>query len=104
MEEYKSELSVRVIPGNPFFRFSFGKAEMEAPLPEERKEVEKVLIKNDLIPFARERCGALEHIYFYGETDKIKNACRELKSTLLCGVVHRDEIGSVGCYPEKLER
>ncbi|MHA1866365.1 MAG: hypothetical protein ACTSWZ_07655 [Candidatus Heimdallarchaeaceae archaeon] len=107
-----SELKTKFIEGNSFYRFSFGKYEIHSGLPHLERKLNTILRKNKIIPFAKERCGVVEHVYFYGDRNKINNVCKQilterafsedLKDVILCGKVIRDEIGSLGCYPVEL--
>ncbi|HDH44771.1 MAG TPA: hypothetical protein ENG66_05205 [Thermococcus sp.] len=105
MEEFESSLKIRVRPSTRFV-FAFGKYEIYAGLPEEERKVNEMLRKKKLTPFAKERCGAVEHVYFFGKIDRIKEACKEAEEfpdVILCGVVHKGEIGSAGCFPVEFE-
>ena len=104
-EEFESSLKIEVIPTTKF-EFSFGKYEIYAGLPEKIRKINDILRKNKIFPFAKERCGVVEHVYFYGKIDNIRKACKTLledSDVILCGVVQKGKIGSIGCYPEELE-
>lgn len=103
----KSSLTIEIVPKTKF-DFSFGKYEIYAGVPKSMKQANRILLENEITPFAKERCGAVEHVYFYGKLEKIRSACSELlkenPDVILCGRVERGVIGGMGCYPEELKR
>jgi len=101
-EEFESSLKIKVVPSTRF-EFAFGKYEIYAGVP--TKPFNEELKKRGIIPFTKERCGVVNHVYFFGKVDKIKEACKKLDEQpdiIFCGIVHKGEIGSPGCYPEEL--